>query len=292
MGGPGEQLRRGRLLDDVARVHDRDPIRELDEQRQVVGDEEHGEAHLPLQLLELLQDLALNDHVERCRRLVEQEQLGAERHRHRDHHALSHSAGELVGICAEPAPVDAHDFEQLGRLHEREALRDLLVREEHVDELVLDAGDGVERAHRALEDDRDVAPANLPELAFRQADEVPVAEQDLSSRNAPRGPEHLQDRVRDRALPAARLACEPDDLPGPDDEGDPVHRRHGAALRAVLDDEVSELEERRSADGPGSEALRLDDDAHRALLGLSTRRRTPRRLSFRRRRGSASSSMP
>jgi hypothetical protein len=30
-------------LDDLARVHDRDPVRELEQQREVVRDEDHGE---------------------------------------------------------------------------------------------------------------------------------------------------------------------------------------------------------------------------------------------------------
>jgi hypothetical protein len=34
------------LLDDAPAVHDRDPVGELDEQRDVVGDEEDGEAQL------------------------------------------------------------------------------------------------------------------------------------------------------------------------------------------------------------------------------------------------------
>ena len=80
-----------------------------------------------------------------------QQQLRAERERHRDDHALPHAAGELVRVRAEAVPVDADELEQLRRRVERLALRDLLVRLEHVDELVADAGDGVERAHGALE---------------------------------------------------------------------------------------------------------------------------------------------
>ena len=96
---PEEDVR-GRGLDDLARVHDRDAIAELDEQREVVRDEQHREAEAPLELLELLQDLALHDHVERRRRLVHHDQLGLERQRHRDHHALAHAARQLVRIRA------------------------------------------------------------------------------------------------------------------------------------------------------------------------------------------------
>src|SRR6478752_5996968 len=53
---------RGRsFLDDLTRVHDRHAMRELEQQREIVRDEEDGEAALPLQVLHLLQNLALHD---------------------------------------------------------------------------------------------------------------------------------------------------------------------------------------------------------------------------------------
>ena len=102
-----------RRLDDLARVHDRDPVCELEQQRQVVRDEEHGEPKLALERLDLLQDLALHDDVERGRRLVHDDQLGLERERHRDDHALAHAARELVRVGAHAPPVDADELEQL-----------------------------------------------------------------------------------------------------------------------------------------------------------------------------------
>ena len=96
-----------RRLDDLAGVHDRDAVAELDEQREVVRDEQHGEAEPLLEHLELLQDLALHDDVERGRRLVHHDQLRLERERHRDHDALAHAARELVRIRAHALALDA-----------------------------------------------------------------------------------------------------------------------------------------------------------------------------------------
>ena len=104
-----------RRLHDLARVHDRDPVRELEQQREVVRDEEDREAEVALEILDLLEDLALHDHVERGRRLVHDHQLGVERERHRDDHALTHPAGELVRKRAHAAAVDPDDLEQLLR---------------------------------------------------------------------------------------------------------------------------------------------------------------------------------
>ncbi len=61
---------RRRLFDDLARVHDRDAVGELEQQREVVRDEEDGEAELVLELPYLLEDLTLDDDVERGRGLV------------------------------------------------------------------------------------------------------------------------------------------------------------------------------------------------------------------------------
>ena len=92
---------------------------------------------------DLLQDLALHDDVERGRRLVHDHELGLERERHRDDHALPHAAGELVRVRAERRAVDADELEQLAGARERAPLRDALVRPDHVDELVADAITGL-----------------------------------------------------------------------------------------------------------------------------------------------------
>ncbi len=162
--GRSEEDVRGRRLDDLAGVHDRDAIAELDEQRQVVRDEQHGEAETLLERLELLQDLALHDDVERGRRLVHHDQLGLERERHRDHDALPHAARELVRVRADAPAVDADELEQVAGAAKRLRAADPVVRPVHVDELVADAHHRVQHVHRALEDQRHVPPADLAQL--------------------------------------------------------------------------------------------------------------------------------
>ena len=129
------------------------------QQREVVRDEEHREAEVALQILDLLEDLALHDDVERGRRLVHDQELGLERERHRDDHALAHAAGELVRDTRARGAGRCRRARAAPRRARARALRDALVRLHHVDELVADAHHGVERVHRALEDHRDVPPA-------------------------------------------------------------------------------------------------------------------------------------
>ena len=203
-------------------------------------DEQHREPELLLEILDLLQDLPLHDDVERGRRLVHDHELRVERERHGDDDALAHAARQLVRVRSRAAPVDAHEVEQLAGALEGVALRDVLVRLHHVDELVADAHHRVQRVHRALEDHRDVAPAVLAQLFGLASDEVVAAEEDAAADDLGRRPQHLHDGVRDRRLAAAGLAGEPEDLPRGDRQVDAVDRDH----LAVGDPEVAHLDER------------------------------------------------
>jgi hypothetical protein len=66
-----------------------------------VRDEQYRHTALAAALLDQTQDLRLGRHVERRRRLVGDEELGAGRDRDRDHHALAHAARELVRVGPE-----------------------------------------------------------------------------------------------------------------------------------------------------------------------------------------------
>jgi len=63
-------------LEQLAGVHHRDPVRQLEQQGQVVGDEDDGEAELLLELHDLGQDVALHHHVECRGRLIHNHDLG------------------------------------------------------------------------------------------------------------------------------------------------------------------------------------------------------------------------
>ncbi len=91
----------GALLDDPARIHDRDPVGDLDEHGEVVRDEEHRESELPLEPLQQLEHLGLNHHIERGGGLVRDHERRVARQSHRDHHPLLLPAGELVGVIVD-----------------------------------------------------------------------------------------------------------------------------------------------------------------------------------------------
>ena len=86
-------------LDDAAEVHHGDAVRHLAHDRQVVGDEDVGDAELVLQVLQQVDDLRLDRHVERRHRLVADHDLGTQGDGAGDADALSLAAGELVGVA-------------------------------------------------------------------------------------------------------------------------------------------------------------------------------------------------
>src|SRR5689334_22307376 len=70
-----EDLRWRSMLDDLPSMHDRDLIADLAGHAQIVRDEDHRYAGLPLNLVQQLQDLRLDRYVERGNRFVRDQQL-------------------------------------------------------------------------------------------------------------------------------------------------------------------------------------------------------------------------
>ena len=93
-----ELARRGDL-DDPAEVHDRDPVADVADDREVVGDEQVGQAESLLEALEQVDDLGLDRDVEGADGLVGDDEVGLERQGPGDADALPLAAGELVRIA-------------------------------------------------------------------------------------------------------------------------------------------------------------------------------------------------
>ena len=90
----------------------RDPVGDVAHHRQIVGDEQVGEAEPRLQVLEQVEDLRLDRDVERRDRLVADQELGLQRQGAGDADALPLAAGEAVRVAAEVAHVEADRLEQ------------------------------------------------------------------------------------------------------------------------------------------------------------------------------------
>ena len=146
-------------LDDAAEIHHGDALAEMPHHRQIVRDEQIGEAEALAQILEQIDDLRLDRDVERGHRLVADDEFRIERERARDPDALALAARHLVRIAIGEIRIEAADREQLA--HPRRAARRIGLDGVHLHRLGDDVADlhaRIERAVGILEDDLDAAP--------------------------------------------------------------------------------------------------------------------------------------
>ena len=103
----------GRHLHDLAEVHHGDAVGDVLDDREVVGDEQVGQSELILQVLEQVDDLGLNRHVQRRDRLVRDDEVWVGGQRAGDADALPLAAGELVRIAVGEVGVETDRLQQL-----------------------------------------------------------------------------------------------------------------------------------------------------------------------------------
>ena len=229
-----EEVVHVRLLDDLGRVHDDDVVRGLRNDSQVVRDHDDRAPELFLEALHQVQDLRLSRHVERCRRLVRDQEVRVVDQRHRDHHALAHPARELVRIVVDP-PLrlgDPDGLEQLEGARSRDPRGHVAMQLHRFDELLPDRVHGVQRRHRILEDHRHLVAANPAQLARLRGQQVLALPQGLAARDRVLSRVQAHDRQAGHALAAARLAHDAEGLSLLDRERDAVDRLEDAVLSA------------------------------------------------------------
>ena len=167
---------RGRLLDDRAEVHHADHVADVPHHREVVRDHHVGQPERVLQLLEQVDHLGLDRHVERRHRLVGDDQLRVERDRPGDADALALAAGELVRVAADRARRQADDRRAArGPVAACAAAAALgPVRDQRLGQDRLDVLPRVQARHRVLEDHLHPAagPAQLLALERGHVDAV------------------------------------------------------------------------------------------------------------------------
>ena len=258
--GSGEELVHRRLLDLPAGVHDEHAVGDVGDDAEVVRDQDDRRPEPLADVAHQVEDPRLDRHVERGRRLVGDQDLRVAGERHRDHHALAHAAGELVRVLVD-APLrrrDADEVEQLDRALRAPRARDSpRCRRSTSRDLVADREDRVERRHRLLEDERDLAPADAAQMrvAGAASRSTPVEAARAARRRASRGSSREQ-RHRGDALAAARLADDAEHLARREREREPVDGVHGAVVGLEAHREVADVEQRLIAVVRGSRTSR------------------------------------
>ena len=114
MGRAREEIRRRRFLDEAAEIHHRHPVTKRPHHRQIMRDEEEGEAQARAQFQHQVQHLGLDIHVKGGDRLIGHDQRRIERQCAGNGNALALAAGEFMRKAASPGRVEAHHVEQSG----------------------------------------------------------------------------------------------------------------------------------------------------------------------------------
>ena len=99
-------------LDHPAEIHHCDAIRDVAHHREVVGDEQVGEAELLLQVVEQVEDLRLDRHVECRHGLVQHDERRVERQGSGDADPLPLTARELVRVPVRVLGLQPTDLQQ------------------------------------------------------------------------------------------------------------------------------------------------------------------------------------
>src|SRR6266581_3164648 len=94
----GENVRGRPGLDDLAGVHDDQTLAHPGDDAEVVRDQDRRRAEIAVHVAQQVEDLRLDGHVERGRRLVGDQDVRRGGEAHRDHRPLAHPARKLVRI--------------------------------------------------------------------------------------------------------------------------------------------------------------------------------------------------
>ena len=128
MRGRIEHVVRGADFHDLTRIHDRNAVRHVRNDAEVVRDENDGELTLLIHAVDQFEDLRLNGDVERRCRLVADENIGIGGQRDRDDDTLAHTARKLKRILTVTFARfgNADLFQQFQRARFRHIVRDLI----------------------------------------------------------------------------------------------------------------------------------------------------------------------
>ena len=194
------------LFHDLPRLHDDDAICKLPRERNVVRDEEEGDARAVSEMPQVVCDHLPDGGVKPLRRLIREDILRLTRICHRTEDALQHPARELMRIGGE----DTLRISKTEPREERLVLRPLPRRTPraapHICDLPSDAVHGAECRTRQLWDDApQLPPVMTAQLLLTERSDIHPVEQD-PPRNLRSRRQRTEERLAERGFPAAALS--------------------------------------------------------------------------------------
>ncbi len=204
-------------------------------------------------ILERVQHLDLRRHIERRRRLVENDEIGIRDQGHGGHQSLQLPAGNLMRI-ASPDMVGVgqrQGAEQLYRLRLGHFPRHQPVNTRAFDHLRHDRFRRVECGRRALRDIGDASAAQFGEAARRQGENIGVSDPDPAAGDSTARPGIPHQGQGDRGLARSGFADERDDLAVCDREARVLDDDRLAALEVAGEDtELGDFDQRWQISSP------------------------------------------
>lgn len=164
---------------DFSALHDGDVVRDVVDHREVMGDEEHADAHIMRELGEEVEDLALDGDIERGDRLIRQEKCGAWSNGACNGDALALAAGELVRVFEHVLRAEANALHKLGNGVFLFFAGELGAGTEGLCQGAEDAHARIEGGVRVLEDHLEVRTA-FPDFARGECGKVGAVEDDTA----------------------------------------------------------------------------------------------------------------
>jgi len=191
-----ENMRRFSLLGDHPGIHHVYTIGDLRNDSEIMGNVEKRHVPAFLQFSKQVENLCLDRYVQSRRRFIGNDQVRIAREGHGDHHALSLTPTELMGIVIQPllGRWDAYIPEKLDAPLPQFILTNTLMNQNGLSNLVTDREHRIERGHGFLKNHGDPPPADLLHLFFIQVQEILTIEEDFTSHDpAGRHRENPQD---------------------------------------------------------------------------------------------------
>ena len=107
MGRRLEQGPRRAFLDDAPAIHDGDAVADMIHHREVMADQEKGDAEITLEILEKVEDLRLDRDIERAHRLIGDDQARLGDEGASDGDSLALATGEFMRVFRAHRPAEA-----------------------------------------------------------------------------------------------------------------------------------------------------------------------------------------
>ena len=185
----GKQVLDGGLFHHLPAIHDHHTVGDGGNHAKVMGDPDDRHAQLLAQLFDQFQNLRLNGHIKGGGRFIGNQHIGVARQRNRDHHALAHTAGKLMGIVVDPGRGigNTNQFQQFGGADAGLRAGQAHVADQRLHDLIADGEHRVQAGHRVLKDETDPRAAHIAQVVVADLEQVAVAQHDLTTADFGRG---------------------------------------------------------------------------------------------------------